>query len=67
MSTLMSEKTAAILQKYSQGLDAAPSNDLPGSMALHGRHLGPQIMADLDSNNWRLADYVKRGGYEALR
>ena len=67
MSTLMSEKTAAILQKYSQGLDAAPANDLPGSMALHGRHLGPQIMADLDSNNWRLADYVKRGGYEALR
>ena len=67
MSTLMSEKTAAILQKYSQGLVAAPANDLPGSMALHGRHLGPQIMADLDSNNWRLADYVKRGGYEALR
>jgi NADH-quinone oxidoreductase subunit F len=24
-------------------------------------------MADLDGNNWRLADYVKRGGYEALR
>ena len=67
MSTLMSDKTASVLQKYSQGLIAAPSNDLPGSMALHGRHLGPQIMADLNSNNWRLADYVKRGGYEALR
>ena len=24
-------------------------------------------MQGLDSNNWRLADYVKRGGYEALR
>ena len=46
MSTLMSEKTSAILQKYSQGLVAAPNNDLPGSMGLHGRHLGPQIMAD---------------------
>ena len=67
MSTLMSEKTSAILQKYSQGLVAAPNNDLPSSMGLHGRHLGPQIMADLDGNNWRLADYVKRGGYEALR
>jgi NADH-quinone oxidoreductase subunit F len=36
-------------------------------MALHGRHLGAQIMADLDGKNWGLADYVKRGGYEALR
>ena len=67
MSTLMSDKTASILQKYSQGLIAAPANDLPASMALHDRHLGPQIMADLDGKNWRLADYVKRGGYEALR
>jgi NADH-quinone oxidoreductase subunit F len=67
MSAVMSESSHAILQKYSQGLVAAPNNDLPGSMGLHGRHLGPQIMADLDGNNWRLADYVKRGGYEALR
>jgi NADH-quinone oxidoreductase subunit F len=36
-------------------------------MGLHGRHMGAQIMAGLDGNNWRLADYVKRGGYEALR
>ena len=67
MSAVMSESSYAILQKYSQGLIAAPDNDLPGSMGLHGRHLGPQIMEGLDSNNWRLADYVKRGGYEALR
>ena len=53
-----------ILSKYSQGLDASPGVD---SMALHGRHLGAQIMADLDGKNWGLADYVKRGGYEALR
>jgi len=56
--------SAAILSKYSQGLDASPGVD---SMALHGRHLGAQIMADLDGKNWGLADYVKRGGYEALR
>lgn len=58
---------SATLQKYSQGLEAAPFGDLPGSMALHGRHISPQIMADLDGDNWRLSDYVKRGGYEALR
>jgi NADH-quinone oxidoreductase subunit F len=56
--------SAAILSKYSQGLDASVGAD---SMALHGRHLGAQIMADLDGKNWGLADYVKRGGYEALR
>ena len=55
------------LKRFSQGLDGAPGGDLPGSMALHGRHINPQIMAGLDGNNWRLADYVKRGGYEALR
>lgn len=55
------------LKKFSQGLDAAPGGDLAGSMALHGRHINPQIMAGLDGNNWRLADYVKRGGYEGLR
>jgi NADH-quinone oxidoreductase subunit F len=56
--------SAATLSKYAQGLDASPGAD---SMALHGRHLGAQIMADLDGKNWGLADYVKRGGYEALR
>lgn len=58
---------SATLQKYSQGLEAAPFGDLPGSMALHGRHISAQIMADLDGHNWRLNDYVKRGGYQALR
>ena len=38
MSAVMSESSYAILQKYSQGLVAAPDNDLPGSMGLHGRH-----------------------------
>ncbi|GIZ52467.1 NADH-quinone oxidoreductase subunit NuoF [Noviherbaspirillum aridicola] len=35
--------------------------------SLHNRHINPLILAGLDGNNWHLADYVKRGGYEALR
>jgi NADH-quinone oxidoreductase subunit F len=33
----------------------------------HGRHIGAQIYADLNGDNWRLADYESRGGYQALR
>jgi NADH-quinone oxidoreductase subunit F len=33
----------------------------------HGRHVGPQIYAELDGENWRLKDYESRGGYQALR
>jgi NADH-quinone oxidoreductase subunit F len=33
----------------------------------HGRHINPQIYAGLDGRNWRLKDYVARGGYSALR
>jgi NADH-quinone oxidoreductase subunit F len=33
----------------------------------HGRHIKPQIVAGLDGNNWRIDDYVARGGYKALR
>jgi NADH-quinone oxidoreductase subunit F len=33
----------------------------------HGRHINPQIYAGLDGNNWRLKDYLARGGYQALR
>ena len=33
----------------------------------HGRHLGAQIYAGLDGTNWRLGDYERRGGYQALR
>jgi len=58
---------SAVLEQYSHGLDPAPGQDMPGSMGLHGRHLSPQIMEGLDGQNWRLADYVQRGGYEALK
>jgi NADH-quinone oxidoreductase subunit F len=33
----------------------------------HGRHIQPQIYAGLDGKNWRLQDYVARGGYAALK
>jgi NADH-quinone oxidoreductase subunit F len=35
--------------------------------SLHDRHIDPLILAGLDGNNWHLADYVKRGGYESLK
>ncbi len=35
--------------------------------SLHNRHINPLILADLDGKNWHLADYVQRGGYEALK
>lgn len=33
----------------------------------HGRHIEPQIYADLNGSNWGLKDYEARGGYAALR
>ena len=33
----------------------------------HGRHIEPQIYAGLNGNNWHLADYQARGGYDALK
>jgi len=33
----------------------------------HGRHIQPLLLAGLDGQNWRLADYQKRDGYGALR
>jgi len=59
--------TADILKSFSEGLAIAPNDDLSRSMIFHGRHIQPQIVAGLDGTNWRLEDYVKRGGYEALR
>jgi NADH-quinone oxidoreductase subunit F len=34
---------------------------------LHDRHINPLILAGLDGKNWHYADYIKRGGYEALK
>ena len=57
----------SFLDKYSQGLVANPGNDLSTSMALHGRHIQPQILDGLNGANWQLDEYVQRGGDEALR
>lgn len=57
----------SFLEKYSHGLIANPGNDLATSMALHGRHIKPQILDGINGENWHLESYVKRGGYEALR
>ncbi|MGB6104208.1 MAG: NADH-quinone oxidoreductase subunit NuoF [Pusillimonas sp.] len=56
-----------LLQRFSQGLTPNPGTDLSASMIFHDRHINPQIVAGLDGSNWGLDDYVKRGGYEALR
>ena len=56
-----------LYKTLAQGLDPNPLSDLSNSMCLHGRHITPQIMADVDGSNWHLQDYIKRGGYEALR
>lgn len=63
----MTMSVQSVLEKYSEGLIAIPNDDVPASMSLHGRHINPQIMAGLDGKNWRLDDYVKRGGYSALK
>ncbi len=34
---------------------------------LHGRHLSPLVFAALTGKNWRLKDYVFRGGYSVFR
>ncbi len=34
---------------------------------LHNRHINPIILAGLDGNNWRIGDYMRRGGYSALK
>ncbi|MDS1140890.1 NADH-quinone oxidoreductase subunit NuoF [Pusillimonas sp. SM2304] len=56
-----------LLQQFSQGLTPNPGTELSASMIFHDRHINPQIVAGLDGSNWGLEDYVKRGGYEALR
>lgn len=33
----------------------------------HGRHITPQIYADINGSNWSIKDYEARGGYAALR
>ncbi|MCX5592116.1 NADH-quinone oxidoreductase subunit NuoF [Alcaligenes endophyticus] len=56
-----------ILRRLAQGLAPDPGANLSRSMIFHDRHIQPQILAGLNGTDWGLEDYVKRGGYEALR
>ncbi len=42
-------------------------HDSEYSLCLHGRHISPKILSGINGLNWKIVDYVKRGGYEALR
>jgi NADH-quinone oxidoreductase subunit F len=33
----------------------------------HGRHINPQIYAELNGSNWSIKEYEARGGYQALK
>jgi NADH-quinone oxidoreductase subunit F len=48
-------------------LDLSKFKATGAETCFHGRHLGPQIYADLDGRNWSLEDYESRGGYQALK
>jgi NADH-quinone oxidoreductase subunit F len=48
-------------------LDLSKFQAKGGETCFHDRHIGAQIYAGLDGKNWRLADYVARGGYSALK
>ena len=48
-------------------LDLSQFQSSGAETCFHRRHIGAQIYDGLDGRNWRLADYVARGGYQALR
>ncbi|NCT85392.1 MAG: NADH-quinone oxidoreductase subunit NuoF [Comamonadaceae bacterium] len=48
-------------------LDLSKFQSTGAETCFHGRHISPQIYADLNGKNWSLKDYEARGGYAALR
>jgi NADH-quinone oxidoreductase subunit F len=48
-------------------LDLTKFQSTGAETCFHGRHISPQIYADLDGKNWSIKDYEARGGYAALR
>ncbi|MCM5678365.1 NADH-quinone oxidoreductase subunit NuoF [Schlegelella sp. S2-27] len=48
-------------------LDLSKFQATGAETCFHDRHIGAQIYAGLNGNNWRLKDYESRGGYQALR
>jgi NADH-quinone oxidoreductase subunit F len=48
-------------------LDLSKFQSTGRETCFHGRHIQPQIYADLNGSNWHLKDYEARDGYQALR
>jgi len=48
-------------------LDLSKFQSTGNETCFHGRHISPQIYADLNGRNWSIKDYEARGGYAALR
>ncbi|MFG6461252.1 NADH-quinone oxidoreductase subunit NuoF [Roseateles sp. DXS20W] len=48
-------------------LDLTKFQSTGNETCFHGRHISPQIYADLNGRNWSIKDYEARGGYAALR
>ncbi|WP_457427402.1 NADH-quinone oxidoreductase subunit NuoF [Roseateles sp. P5_E7] len=48
-------------------LDLTKFQSTGNETCFHGRHITPQIYADLDGKNWSIKDYEARGGYAALK
>jgi NADH-quinone oxidoreductase subunit F len=48
-------------------LDLSKFQNTGAETCFHGRHISPQIYADLNGKNWSIKDYEARGGYAALR
>ncbi|MDR7334422.1 NADH-quinone oxidoreductase subunit NuoF [Roseateles asaccharophilus] len=48
-------------------LDLSKFQSTGNETCFHGRHITPQIYADLNGKNWSIKDYEARGGYAALR
>ncbi|MCE4555978.1 NADH-quinone oxidoreductase subunit NuoF [Roseateles cellulosilyticus] len=48
-------------------LDLSKFQSTGNETCFHGRHISPQIYADLNGKNWSIKDYEARGGYAALR
>ncbi|MDR7272020.1 NADH-quinone oxidoreductase subunit F [Pelomonas saccharophila] len=48
-------------------LDLTKFQSTGAETCFHGRHISPQIYADLNGKNWAIKDYEARGGYAALR
>ncbi|AGF48488.1 NADH dehydrogenase I subunit F [Candidatus Kinetoplastibacterium oncopeltii TCC290E] len=54
------------LKNFDNGLTPYLGKDASSSTCLHERHISPKIFNGINGKNWRLHDYMNRGGYKAL-